>query len=58
MSNVGNNNSLKDYILQNIESDKNLKIMVMSNNKSTKNSFIEKFFELSNKNKNELKVVF
>lgn len=43
-SNEGNNNSLKDYIFQNIESDSNLKIMVMSNNKSTKNSFINKFF--------------
>jgi hypothetical protein len=43
-SNEGNNNSLKDYIFQNIQSDSNLKIMVMSNNKSTKNSFINKFF--------------
>ena len=45
-SNEGNNNSLKDYIFQNIESDSTLKIMVMSNNKSTKNSFMNKFFEL------------
>ena len=44
-SNEGNNNSLRDYILQNIESDKNLKIMIMSNNKSTKNSFISKIFD-------------
>ena len=44
-SNEGNNNSLKDYIFQNIESDSTLKIMVMSNNKSTKNSFMNKFFE-------------
>ena len=43
-TNEGNNNSLKDYILQNIESDSNLKIMIMSNNDSTKNSFIETFF--------------
>ena len=45
-STEGNNNSLKDYIFQNIESDSTLKIMVMSNNKSTKNSFMNKFFEL------------
>ena len=32
----GNNNSLRDYIFQNIESDSTLKIMVMSNNKNTK----------------------
>ena len=36
-----NNNSLKDYIFQNIQSDNNLKIMIMSNNDSTKNSFIK-----------------
>ena len=56
-SNEGNNNSLRDYILQNIESDSNLKIMIMSNNKSTKNSFINKFFEIKNnqeKNKEEI----
>ena len=56
-SNEGNNNSLRDYIFQNIESDSNLKIMIMSNNKSTKNSFINKFFGKSNTvtedNKNE-----
>ena len=45
----GNNNSLKDYIFQNLESDSNLKIMVMSNNKSTKNSFINKIFDIKNK---------
>ena len=49
-SNEGNNNSLRDYIFQNIESDSNLKIMVMSNNKSTKNNFINKFFNLKNNN--------
>ena len=57
-SNEGNNNSLRDYILQNIESDKNIKIMIMSNNKSTKNSFINKFFDIKNnadKNKNKNK---
>ena len=43
-NNEGNNNSLKDFIFQNIESDNNLKIMIMSNNDSTKNSFIETFF--------------
>ena len=56
-SKEGNNNSLRDYILQNIESDSNLKIMIMSNNKSTKNSFINKFFENKNnieKNKEEI----
>ena len=52
-SNDGNNNSLRDYIFQNIESDSNLKIMLMSNNKSTKNSFINKFFgKNNNKDKN------
>jgi len=51
-SNDGNNNSLRDYIFQNIESDCTLKIMAMSNNKSTKNSFINKFFGINNdKNK-------
>ena len=49
-SNEGSNNSLRDYIFQNIESDSNLKIMVMSNNKSTKNNFINKFFNLKNNN--------
>ena len=43
-SNDSNNNTLKDYIFQNIESDSTLKIMVMSNNKTTKNSFMNKFF--------------
>ena len=47
-SNDGNNNSLRDYIFQNIESDCTLKIMVMSNNKPTKNSFINKFFGINN----------
>ena len=47
-----NNNSLLDYIFQNIESDNNLKIMFMSNNKSTKNSFGNKFFGI-NTNKEE-----
>jgi len=47
-TNEGNNNSLKDYIFQNIESDSNLKIMIMSNNESTKNSFIETFFGIKN----------
>ena len=48
-NNEGNNNSLRDYIFQNIESDCTLKIMVMSNNKSTKNSFINKFFDIKNR---------
>jgi len=56
----GNNNSLRDYIFQNIESDSTLKIMVMSNNKNTKNSFMNKFFEIKkdlkkNDNINEIK---
>ena len=50
-SNEGNNNSLKDYILQNIESDKYLKIMIMSNNESTKKSLIETFFNIQNNKK-------
>ena len=49
-SNEGNNNSLKDFIFQNIESDNNLKIMIMSNNESTKNSFIETFFGIKKNN--------
>ena len=56
-SNEGSNNCLRDYIFQNIESDSNLKIMIMSNNKSTKNSFIDKFFGEKNKrekNKDEI----
>ena len=52
-SNEGNNNSLKDYIFQNIESDSTLKIMVMSNNKSTKNSFMNKFFDINEDNTDE-----
>ena len=59
-SNEGNNNSLRDYILQNIESDSNLKIMVMSNNRSTKNSFINKFFGIKNnidKNKSKEEII-
>lgn len=47
-SSEGNNNSLRDFIFQNIESDSTLKIMVMSNNKNTKNSFINKFFGIEN----------
>ena len=47
-STEGNNNSLKDYILQNIESDSTLKIMAMSINKSTKNLFMNKFFDSKN----------
>ena len=54
-SNEGDNNSLRDYIFQNIESDTNLKIMVMSNNKSTKNSFVDKFFDKKNTKKEKSK---
>ena len=50
-SEVGNNNSLSDYIFQNIESDSTLKIMVMSNNKNTKNSIMNKFFCINNSEK-------
>ena len=52
-TNEGNNNSLKDYIFQNIESDSNLKIMIMSNNESTKNSFIETFFGIKKNKSNQ-----
>ena len=54
--NENNNNSLRDYIFQNIESDNKIKIMFMSNNKSTKNSFVNKFFGINaniNNNKND-----
>ena len=44
--NEGNNNSLKDFIFQNIESDSTLKVMIMSNNKSTKNSLLKSFFNI------------
>ena len=36
--------SLKDFISQNIKEDCTLKIMIMSNNDSTRNSFINKLF--------------
>ena len=52
-SNEGNNNSLRDYIFQNIESDSTLKIMVMSNNINTKNSFMNKFFGVKTDEENE-----
>ena len=55
-TNEGNNNSLKDYILQNIESDSNLKIMIMSNNDSTKNSFIETFFGIKKEKKEKKQI--
>ena len=55
-TNEGNNNSLKDFIFQNIQGDNNLKIMAMSNNESTKNSLIETFFGIKkNENKKEKK---
>ncbi len=59
-SSEGNNNSLRDYILQNIESDSNLKIMIMSNKRSTKNSFVNKFFGIKNnidKNKDKEEII-
>ena len=46
-NNEGNNNGLRDYTFRNTESDCTLKIMIMSNNKSTKNSFINKFFGIN-----------
>ena len=46
------NNTLRDYIFQNIKSDSTLKIMVMSNNKNTKNSFMNKFFCIKEDEKN------
>jgi hypothetical protein len=49
-SQEGNNNSLRDFIFQNIESDSILKIMIMSNSKNTKKSFINKFFEIKSDN--------
>ena len=52
-SEVGNNNSLSDYIFQNIESDSTLKIMVMSNNKNTKKSIMNKFFGINNSEKED-----
>lgn len=45
-SSEGNKNILKDYIFQNMESDSNLKIMIMSNNRNTQKSFMSKFFEI------------
>ena len=45
-SSEGNNNSLSDFIFQNIQSDSTLKIMVLSNNKNTKKSFMNKFFDV------------
>ena len=39
-------NTLKEFICQNIESDATLKIMVMSNNKSTKNLFVQKLLDI------------
>jgi hypothetical protein len=45
-SSEGNNNSLRDFIFQNIQSDSTLKIMVLSNNKKTKKSFMNKFFDV------------
>ena len=45
-SSEGNNNSLRDFIFQNIQSDSTLKIMVLSNNKNTKKSFMNKFFDI------------
>ena len=59
-SNEGNNNSLRDYILQNIQSDCTLKIRFMSNNKSTKKSFIDKFLSINidKNNKSEKDEIF
>lgn len=51
-------NNLKEFISQNIESDKNLKIMFISNNQSTKNLFISKFLNWQNNNNNEIDISF
>ena len=48
-SSEGNNNSLRDFIFQNIQSDSTLKIMVLSNNKNTKKSFMNKFFDVKDR---------
>ena len=44
-------NDLKNFICQNIESDATLKIMIMSNNKSIKNLFINQIFDIKEKEK-------
>ena len=49
----GKNNSLKEFICQNIKGDCTLKIMFMSNNDSTRNSFVQKFFMSNNNIENE-----
>lgn len=45
---TGGPGSLKEFICQNIESDCNLKIMFMSNNKTTKKLLVEKFLDINN----------
>ena len=52
-SSEGNNNSLRDFIFQNIQSDSTLKIMVLSNNKNTKKSFMNKFFDVKDEPEEE-----
>ena len=46
---INDNNSLKDFISQNIKGDCTLKIMFMSNNDSTLNSYVNNFFNIENK---------
>ena len=46
-------NGLKEFICQNIESDATLKIMVMSNNKSTKSLFVQKLLDIKQNQGNE-----
>ena len=46
----GKNNSLKEFIYQNIKGDCTLKIMFMSNNDSTRNLYVKKFFLNNNNN--------
>ena len=46
---INDNNSLKDFISQNIKEDCTLKIMFMSNNDSTLNSYVNNFFSIENK---------
>ena len=45
----GKNISLRDFISQNIKEDCTLKIMFMSNNDSTLNSYVNNFFSIENK---------
>ena len=43
-----NSKDLKEFISQNVKSDCTLKIMIISNNDSTRNLYIKKFFSIKN----------